>query len=126
MSARDGVEGKERAMMTKEEMRVAIAEKCEWKPTKGDEECRKAWLQTTGEDLGDSCGMPNYPESLDSMHEAEKVLSDEQAEEYCNMLGYNFPLDIKIAQFNKWRPTHATAAQRAEAFCRVFWPKRFE
>jgi len=61
--------------------------------------------------------VPDYPKDLNAMYEAEKMLTRSQrvkfVEELCGVVGLS------------WRPTshfdtiHATAAQRAEAFCRV-------
>lgn len=53
---------------------------------------------------------------LNAMHAAEKVLTREQRLTYLQHL--HCTPGLSSAPF-------ATAAQRAEAFCRVMWPERF-
>jgi hypothetical protein len=53
---------------------------------------------------------PNYLNDLNVMHEAEKVLTDEQWDTYC------YRLD---GVGGMRHCTHATASQRAEAFLRT-------
>lgn len=52
--------------------------------------------------------VPDYPNDLNAIHEAEKVLTDVQWLEYTDKLFYMGP-----------RMAHSTAAQRAEAFLRT-------
>ena len=92
--------------MTPEEQRTAIAEACGWKTGYRDPE---AWHP-----------LPDYLNDLNAMHEAEKVLTDDQDLEYSEALeqvvgarfGCNNAEDMR-------RLRSATAAQRAEAFLRT-------
>lgn len=89
--------------MTPEQQRIAIAQACGWTDT-----------PIVGGKYGQA-DVPDYLEDLNAMHEAEKVLTHEQFDDYY------VRLCIKIA-----RPYHATAAQRAEAFLRTLglWKER--
>jgi len=103
--------------MKPEAQRIAIAEVCGWK-----------WERLcTGELHGKPVGeqgpfreVPDYLNDLNAMHEAEKVLTDEQDLEYSEALeqvvgarfGCNNAEDMR-------RLRSATAAQRAEAFLRA-------
>ena len=84
--------------MKPEKQRTAIAEACgtmKWSyalPTK-----------TIG------CGVPDYLNDLNAMHEAEKVLDYNQLREMEDSVSFQFAV----------YPFHATAAQRAEAFLRT-------
>ncbi len=65
----------------------------------------------TNED-GDECDPPmNYHGDLNAMHEAEKVLTKEQEDEYTVTLCIEVQPEPRLF--------HATAAQRAEAFLRT-------
>ena len=57
--------------------------------------------------------IPDYPRDLNACHEMEKVLTGDQQHDYeCHLLRMDYPdWEIKV--------THATAAQRAEAFLRT-------
>jgi len=70
--------------------------------------------------------VPDYLNDLNAMHEAENVLPDIDDDEGRDQLGYMEILaDVVGArwtsnnQCDMWRLTHATAAQRAEAFLRT-------
>lgn len=103
-------------------MRVAIAEKCGWTNTE------EGWWSPK-----DRLGMrelmfapPNYPADLNAMHEAEKVLKDGPWDTYIEALDSIVnPIWRMTKDFEQWCIARATAAQRAEAFCRVFWPEKF-
>ena len=101
--------------MTPEEQRIAIAEACGWKPT------------TDGGIHWDSEGKPvvsppDYINDLNAMHEAEKVLTDEQAWKQIQIIvsykqhAGGFPV---LSRSESVRLHSATAAQRAEAFLRT-------
>lgn len=103
--------------MTPEEKRIAIAEACGWTCFK--EEIKPAitylWACPLGVE-GDFDIVPDYINDLNAMHEAEKVLTEEQWGPYCVTLN-------KIACRIPCGNTHtcgytiaATAAQRADAF----------
>jgi hypothetical protein len=66
---------------------------------------------------------PNYPEDLNACHEMEKILNQEQREEYLLML-QRVVEDISHDQYLHWSDnagstTSATAAQRSQAFLRT-------
>lgn len=72
--------------------------------------------------------IPNYPSSLDAMHEAERVcISPTHQREYvCNLIGVvsgdmscSFGPDGEI-EGDEYKIFTATASQRAEAFLRTF------
>jgi hypothetical protein len=102
--------------MTPDEQRIAIAEACgwvahSWVGYKG-RKCQ-GWLNTKTNLR--SLHLPDYLTDLNAMHEAEKVLTPEQRDTYCDHLGGS----LSACAF-------ATAAQRAEAFCRTLFPERFK
>ena len=133
-------------MMTREEMCIAIAEKCGHEPElhwqvlspdgkgsclSGEKwECEN-WLAKMKKDFPGSMyseyhvgawkHYQRYTEDLNAMHEAEKVLikNDERFAYYDHLMHC-------CNNSETVNTIHATAAQRAQAFCRVFWPERFE
>ena len=89
--------------MTPKAQRIAIAEACGWKPDKRG----LGWLSPHGYYAPE----PDYLNDLNAMHEAEKVLNQEQKEDYFFII-FNF--------YGNWpKAIQATAAQRARAFLRV-------
>ena len=90
--------------MTPEQQRIAIAEAC-GRVQRPD----GSWFPI-GKDYG-SAGIPEYLNDLNAMHEAEKVLTNEQLEVYCNIL--------HKPNHGVYWAIHATASQRAEAFLRT-------
>lgn len=62
--------------------------------------------------------IPDYLNSLDAMHEAEKILTREQIQSYKNRLAEVCPERIGSI-YGFWPCIHATAAQRAEAFLKA-------
>jgi hypothetical protein len=118
--------------MTKEEIRIAIAEACEWEFEKKEicPYCNGNTPYEAGDDYGitlwkecihcHNTGKVNWyytrlPElNLDAMHEAEKVLPDLNL--YRSFL-YLIVLDDPSNKTNE--PAWATATQRAEAFLRT-------
>ncbi len=96
------------------EMRVAIAEKCGFEPSrKGD------WWNTPNGNQVFESELPNYPADLNAMHEAEKVMTYEQAENYEDSLVGICGGDVSSNLRGQFFIFHATALQRAEAFCRT-------
>ncbi len=94
----------------KQQLRIAIAKALGWKP----DEHGYGWLSPNGyyEQV------PDYTNCLNAMHEAEKSLrgTDEQY--------YNDPIvNRRLKEYQyflmKTYGASATAAQRAEAFCRT-------
>jgi hypothetical protein len=87
--------------MNPDKQRIAIAEACGI--THGEPHPIDAgWFDDTD---GGWRELPDYLADLNAMHEAEKVLTYEQLDDYY------FGLAKRMV-----RPFHATAAQRAEAF----------
>lgn len=95
--------------LTREQKRELIANACGWK------------LHYSGDGFayhseycpdGKYVRVPDYFGSLDAIHEAEKVLNDEQLNRYYVEMS-NFPSSVSRRTFM------ATAEQRAEAFGRA-------
>lgn len=63
--------------------------------------------------------VPNYAESIDAMHEAEKTLDANQRGKYAQLL-----LEPQWMQSSRWDCAHANAEKRAKAFLMVLnlWP----
>ena len=112
--------------MTPEAQRIAIAEACGWTWSDGEEPCyggsykQAGWTSPTGEFYGgewtcksSSLGLPDYITDLNAMHEAEKVLTDDQFSHYGWTMLQSEP-NIECRRY-----LSATAAQRAEAFLRT-------
>lgn len=107
--------------MTDNEIRIAIAEKCGWKLDDGGIHYRdpEGFYRPTGSMLNFKAGgLPDYPNDLNAMHEAEKTLNNEKVN-----LWYRYANELS---FGVWRDSlpdahliNATARQRAEAFCRT-------
>ena len=88
--------------MTKEQINIAIAEACGWKPAP-----RERWeLDGRVERF-----RPDYCNDLNAMHEAEKMLNRESG--YHEIGGYG--LYLVALEHN----VSSTAAQRAEAFLKT-------
>ena len=112
--------------MNSEKQRIAIAEYCGWKDVRGHmgippeggmlfpypEHHEEDWR------LNPFRGLPDYPNDLNAMHEAEKTLTQEQWDEYEIDLGEVVWKD-DMSFINTRKRTGATAAQRAEAFLRT-------
>lgn len=109
--------------MTPESQRIAIAEACGWSihqitvtglkdvailpPNVSIKDEGAVW-KYAGLDL------PDYLNDLNAMHEAEKVLTPSQKNDYMRILFYKFG--------DTFTAIHTTAAQRAEAFLRTLGP----
>lgn len=107
--------------MTKEEQRIAIAEKCNWQKRvdkydfMGEQGEFEVWYLLDSRGNCIAKGLPNYTEDLNAMHEAESHLTPYEAYRYNHILG-------AIEAF----AVHATAQRKSEAFCRTCWPERFK
>ena len=106
--------------MNPEAQRIAIAEACGWTYTMRvvpyiRPEPFHDWTDPEGKNHGiTGPAIPDYVYDLNGMHEAEKVLSDEQWDDYTH------ELNEVIGRSHRLRfSVHATAAQRAEAFLRT-------
>ena len=116
--------------MTPEAQRIAIAEACGLevltKPNPDDpaawnrgcftpsaaKERRKNWVNSAVVKI-----IPDYLNDLNAMHDAEKVLTEDQREQYLNSLYKVCNPDSMLN--DAWNLNCATAAQRAEAFLRT-------
>lgn len=100
--------------MTTEQKSIKIAEACGWKwASKEPDELPaivEGWLNPLTQNL--HVDLPDYFQCLNAMHEAEKVLSDSETEQYNDLLGSYLWSGYPASRRN----FHATAAQRAEAF----------
>jgi hypothetical protein len=105
------------------EIRIAIAEACGWKKLADGK-----WASP--EMVGAFFSPPDYPNDLNSMYEAQKVLltDSEKIEAYCSALlhtkidviedGTPYKTDL-FDEYGWFGCVHATARQRAEAFLRT-------
>ena len=108
--------------MTEQEMRIAIAEACGWRNVQPNPVRGIIPLAGTIKPGGVSdannppFGIPDYLNDLNAMHEAEKVLDQNQKNRYLNILhGICLPEDYdELDDDFNW--CTATARQRAEAF----------
>lgn len=107
--------------MTEQEIRIAVAEAMGWKikipiiyNPKNESVKLDAW--TNGDVLS---SLPNYPNSLDAMHEAESIFNDDQLADYRDHLKVICERDWIARKSNNPWPIRATAHQRAEAFLRT-------
>jgi hypothetical protein len=87
--------------VTDEQINAAIAEACGW----------KEGVERYVQNLPLMKAPPDYCNDLNAMHEAEKVLTDDQREVFYprNLGAWQRPINV----------IYATARQRAEAFLRV-------
>jgi len=113
--------------MNKEAQRIAIAEACGWKITngylaKGDMPfVHVGTLVTTWEQLDrhDLTSIPDYLNDLNAMHEAEKSRLTTMGERGDYVIQLGAVVDKAGWKDHNFMITHATAAQRAEAFLRT-------
>ena len=110
--------------MTPEQQRIAIAEACGWKNV--DAGAGRVWGFTTRHkgtpSESDVCvDVPNYPFDLNAMHEAEKVLTQDQMIDYSRHVGKSVTshLPASRAAWMDFQLINVTASQRAEAFLRT-------
>jgi hypothetical protein len=89
--------------MTNEQINISIAEACGWKRDKRG----LGWLSPHGYYAPE----PDYCNDLNAMHGAEKILTRDQIEVFCDQL---LPKHHGI-----WWGIHTTSHQRAEAFLRT-------
>ena len=115
--------------MTPEQMRIAIAEECGWRCCKADYNIALklhkfpptslvgvapwAGAHIDGSEDYHFHLLPNYPNNLNAMHEAEKVLTQQQ-----RFIFYTYLMACCNTSEIK-NLIHATAPQRAEAFLRT-------
>ena len=91
--------------MTPEAQRIAIAEACGWKPNPFERDMRGQMFPQSP---------PDYPNDLNAMHEAEKMLN--RGNNYYQLGGFGLYLKILGQICHQASSVDASAAQRAEAF----------
>lgn len=111
--------------MTNDEIRIAIAEACGWvlEPAGKDSfgvHIDTFWRHLTLQGIHK---IPDYPNDLNAMHEAEEALPDHKrgffnAELFLIAADRNLSCGIKEPEFI-FQTIHATAHQRAEGFLRT-------
>lgn len=109
--------------MNPKAQRIAIAEACGYIARHREEKhlgSMHKWTEWTL-DYAYYGDIPDYLNDLNAMHEAEKILTDEQQRVYLLYLGHIADADRDDCSryINLWKGTTATAAQRAEAFFRT-------
>jgi len=100
--------------MNDQQIRIAIAEACGWRFFRNGGFGTR-WYSKGGEPDTEANKFPDYPNDLNAMHEAEKILNSAQCNEYEWRLGC-FAL---ASDGPEKRHFHKTARQRAEAFLRT-------
>jgi hypothetical protein len=111
--------------MTPEQQRIAIAEACGWKCKKESYHAKPPNGQWEYMDK-----LPDYLNDLNAMHEAEKMLTEEQLYIYGNQLDRITLPKTKMTMCYIHGPEagmypelfRATATQRAEAFLKTLNP----
>lgn len=109
-------------MLTPERQRIKIAEKCGWInhgkgefPFMGIGPCED-------QNQGHYTEIPDYQVDLNACREMESVLDELQWLDY--VLYLTEPIHSAKASFSGYVIcATASARQRCEAFCRVFWPE---
>ncbi len=105
--------------MSPEAQRIGIAEACGWKRD-GEWLSFPRWKKDGMEYFGSKDNpllcIPDYLNDLNAMHEAEKVLTDEQCEKY--WIEMNALLNVWAHGRRTW-VFETPAAQRAEAFLKT-------
>lgn len=98
--------------MSPEDQRIAIAQACGWVFKEGGVFYHSSGLLKH---------IPDYPNDLNAMHEAEKTLNAQQAEDFTAHLANAAQMKRTKATVNSdyFIVAHATAPQRAEAFLRT-------
>lgn len=105
--------------MSPEAQRIAIAKACGWR------EIHNGGLHPEGFHPTRPRGrerLPDYLADLNAVHEAEKVLTGHQADEYTEILTdrvYRYHEGDRHWAKSEFFAIHATAAQRAEAFLKA-------
>ena len=102
--------------MSPVEQRIAIAEACGWTciyagdPPMGQLDNRQRWAKA----------LPDYPNDLNAMHEAENCLAEDQEEEFVTRIFFGGAWrQYAIEYCDAFSCMRATAAQRAEAFLKT-------
>lgn len=113
--------------MTPEQQRIAIATACGWKKEyiHGNGVDDEVWIHPVTQKcwLAELAPLPDYLNDLNAMHEAEKVMTDKQKENYpinlARVIRHQLGIDDGKSIYHWKFSTFATAAQRAEAFLKT-------
>jgi hypothetical protein len=105
---------KQEVNVSPDEQRIAIAEACGWFY---QSQKVRGWYHKW--DLKRISKLPDYYNSLDAMHEAEKVLTDEQWHKYRDELRTTVLGPVRMV--SEWckADIHATASQKAKCFLKA-------
>ena len=106
--------------MNPEQQRIKIAEACGWKKVYKGPEIDDCFIDPHGKYLVERL-VPNYPNDLNAMHEAEKMLlrptsHDNAMERDEKFVLWDNYIEKLASKMGRDDIAHATAAQRAEAF----------
>ena len=110
--------------MSPEKQRIAIAEACGWQNLR-EEIAYVDWVASRElwgcrrEDDDMRKEVPDYPNDLNAMHEVEKTGLGKFWVSFPEQLRKVTEDKTRCPMSNEWRFTHATAAQRAEAFLKT-------
>ena len=107
--------------MNPENQRIAIAEACGWteiEPCTCCDGVSRGYTPTPG---AHKKHLPDYLNDLNAMHEAEKVLTQDQMIDYSRHVGKSVTshLPASRAAWMDFQLINVTASQRAEAFLRT-------
>lgn len=112
--------------MTKERIRIVMAEACGFVCVNPLHQNISQLSFFNGET---ECGfetLPNYPDDLNAVHEAEKTLDINSLSRYADELE-KVCVPVHICPLTHWQSVvMATALQRCEAFIRTVCPKKWE
>lgn len=114
--------------MTDDELRIKVAGLCGWA------EDKEAWsldyhgrFWSRGGIIARESRLPDYPNSLDAMHEAEATLTKEQQDQYIDnllrlvVIPFEAEYGVQLNDTDTtWTILHANAQQRARAFVETF------
>lgn len=107
--------------MNAEQQRIAIAEWMGWMfDGTSSDLAYPGWYHATCKKA-----LPNYPNDLNAMHEAEKKLSIKLPGVPHSQSERSRYVDLLFEMYGSKGGALASAAQRSEALCRTLWPERF-
>lgn len=105
--------------MSPKQQQIAIAKACNWKQVTWDNKPEEIWEQITPfYCVSAESKLPDYLNDLNAMHQAEKVLTQEQMIDYSRYVGKTITshLPASRAAWMDFKLIHVTAAQKSKAF----------
>lgn len=111
--------------MSPEDQRIAIAEACGWKPTLITGLTWRGWCKSYEDPKLCATpidGLPDYLNDLNLMHEVEKVITEDDGDEYFTHLESVCQEALIMdgtSHYLSFKTISATAYQRAEAFLKT-------